>query len=155
MDMNCNFCLFLHFFVPKTYIVFKNFRWAIIHMDFVDFPFRISKFKNDINYIKYKFSHRFGKVFRWLNMHYSKIRIIFLKQQQPCPFESFKKILFGLIRIIISTNFQPFNYAFTQVGFLDDLMLLVVKRVLLMRIVKKISSKGYHIGSICKLSPHL
>ncbi len=26
-------------------------------MDFVGFPFKISKLKNDINYIKYKFSH--------------------------------------------------------------------------------------------------
>jgi len=32
--------------------------------------------KNDINYIKYKFSRRFGKVCRWLNMYYSKIKII-------------------------------------------------------------------------------
>jgi hypothetical protein len=45
-------------------------------MNFVGFPFRTSKLKNDINYIKYKFSHRFGKVYKWLNMYYSKIRII-------------------------------------------------------------------------------
>jgi hypothetical protein len=45
-------------------------------MDFVSFPFRTSKLKNDINYIKYKFSHRFGKVYRGLNMYYSNIRII-------------------------------------------------------------------------------
>jgi hypothetical protein len=44
-------------------------------MDFVGFPFRISKLKNDINYIKYEFSHRFWKVCRWLSIHYSKIRI--------------------------------------------------------------------------------
>jgi hypothetical protein len=31
-------------------------------MDFVGFPLRISKLKNDISYIKFKFSHRFGKV---------------------------------------------------------------------------------------------
>jgi hypothetical protein len=31
-------------------------------MDFVGFPFKTSKFKNDINYINYKFSHKFGKV---------------------------------------------------------------------------------------------
>jgi len=42
-------------------------------MDFVGFPFRTSKFKNDINYIKYKISHRFGKVCRGLNMYYLKI----------------------------------------------------------------------------------
>jgi hypothetical protein len=40
------------------------------------FFFKISKLKNDINYIKYKFSHRFGKVCRLLNMYYSKITII-------------------------------------------------------------------------------
>jgi hypothetical protein len=45
-------------------------------MDFVGFPLRIFKFKNEINYIKYKFSHRFGKVYRGLNMYYSNIRII-------------------------------------------------------------------------------
>jgi hypothetical protein len=33
-------------------------------MDFVGFPFRTSKLKNDINYIIYNFSHRFGKVCR-------------------------------------------------------------------------------------------
>jgi hypothetical protein len=36
--------------------------------------------KNDISYIKYKFSHVFGKVCRWLNMYYSKIKIITLKK---------------------------------------------------------------------------
>jgi hypothetical protein len=45
-------------------------------MDFVGFFVRTFKFLNDINYIKYKFSHRFGKVCRWLNMYYSKIGII-------------------------------------------------------------------------------
>jgi hypothetical protein len=33
-------------------------------MDFVGFPFRTYKLKNDMNYIKYKFSHRFGNVYR-------------------------------------------------------------------------------------------
>jgi hypothetical protein len=42
----------------------------------VGFPFRTFKLKNGINYIKYKFPHRFGKVYRWLNMYYSNIRII-------------------------------------------------------------------------------
>ncbi len=56
--------------------IFESFKWGIIFMDFVGFPFRTSKFKNDISYIKYKFSHRFGKVCRWLNMYYSNIRII-------------------------------------------------------------------------------
>jgi hypothetical protein len=53
-------------------------RWGIIPLDFVDFLCRTSKFLNDINYIKYKFSHRFGKVCRWLNMYYSNIRIIII-----------------------------------------------------------------------------
>jgi hypothetical protein len=44
-------------------------------MDFVGFPFKTSKLKNNIGYIKYKFSHRFGKVCKWLNMYYSKIQI--------------------------------------------------------------------------------
>jgi hypothetical protein len=43
---SCNFCLFLNFFVPQTN-VFESFTWVIIHMDFVVFPFRISKLKND------------------------------------------------------------------------------------------------------------
>jgi hypothetical protein len=47
-------------------------------MDFVGFPFRTSKLKNDINYIKYKFSHKFEKVRRWLNMYYSNIRMIII-----------------------------------------------------------------------------
>jgi len=38
----------------------------------------LTKLKNDINYIKYKFSHRFGKVCRWLNMYYSNIIIIII-----------------------------------------------------------------------------
>ncbi len=31
-----------------------------------------------INYISYKFSHRFGKVYKWLNMYYSNIKIIII-----------------------------------------------------------------------------
>jgi hypothetical protein len=72
------FYFFFNFLVPKTY-VFESFTWVIILLDFVGFPFRTSKFKNDINYIKYKFSHRFGKVCMWLKMYYSKIRIIIFK----------------------------------------------------------------------------
>jgi hypothetical protein len=49
-------------------------------MDFVSFPFRTFKFKNDISYVKYKFSHRFGKVCRLLNMCYSKIKIMTFKK---------------------------------------------------------------------------
>jgi hypothetical protein len=61
-------------------IFFESFRWVIILKNFVSFFFRTFKFKNDISYIKYKFSRRFWKVWRWLNMYYSNIRIIiFLK----------------------------------------------------------------------------
>ncbi len=63
------------FLCPKN-IFFESFRWGIIPLDFVGFFLRTSKLKIDINYIKYKFSHRFGKVHRWLNMYYSKKRII-------------------------------------------------------------------------------
>jgi hypothetical protein len=45
-------------------------------MDFEGFPFRTSKLKNNISYIKYKFSHKFEKVCKLLNMYYSKIKII-------------------------------------------------------------------------------
>jgi hypothetical protein len=55
---------------------FENFIWGIIFMNFVGFSFKTFKFKNDTNYIKYKFSHRFGKVCRWLNLYYSNINII-------------------------------------------------------------------------------
>jgi hypothetical protein len=48
-------------FCPKN-IFFEIFKWVIIHMNFVGFPFRTSKLKNDISYIKYKFSHRFEKL---------------------------------------------------------------------------------------------
>ncbi len=60
--------------------VFESFKWGIIFMDFVGFPFRTSKLKNDINYIKHKFSHKFGKVCRWLNIYYLKIRITIFKK---------------------------------------------------------------------------
>ncbi len=58
-------------------------------MDFLGSPFRTSKSKSDINYIKYKISHKFGKVCMKLNMYYSKIRIIIILKVQSCPFESF------------------------------------------------------------------
>jgi len=48
-------------FCPKI-ICFESFKWGIIPLDLVGFPFRTSKSKNDISYIQYKFSHRFGKV---------------------------------------------------------------------------------------------
>jgi hypothetical protein len=70
---------FFQFLCPKN-IFFLSFRWGIIPMNFVGFPFRTSKFKNEINYIKYKFSHRFQKVCRWLNIYYSNIIIITFKK---------------------------------------------------------------------------
>jgi len=73
--MSCNFCFFFNFLVPKTY-VFQSFTCVIIHMNFVTFSFRTFKLKNDISYIKYKFSHRFGKVYKWLHIYYSTIKII-------------------------------------------------------------------------------
>ncbi len=68
------FILFSNFWSWKHF--FESFRCNIIPMDLVCFPFRMSKLKNDINYIKYKFSHFFGKVDKWLNIHYSNIKII-------------------------------------------------------------------------------
>jgi hypothetical protein len=53
---------------------------GIIFKNFVGFLFKTSKLKIDINYIKYKFSHIFEKVCRWLNMYYSNIKIIKLKK---------------------------------------------------------------------------
>jgi hypothetical protein len=49
------------FFCSKS-IIFEIFTWVIIHLNFMDFPFRTLKFKNDISYSKYKFSHKFGKL---------------------------------------------------------------------------------------------
>jgi hypothetical protein len=69
------FLFVFQFFCSKN-IFFESFTWVIIHLHFVGFPFKTSKLKNDINYIKYKFSHKFDKVCRWLNMYYSNIRII-------------------------------------------------------------------------------
>jgi len=51
--MSCKFFFFFQFLCPKKY-VFESFTWGIIHMDFVGFPFRISKLKNDIKYIYVK-----------------------------------------------------------------------------------------------------
>jgi hypothetical protein len=55
------FLFVFQFLCPKN-ICFESFTWVIIHMNFVSFFFGTSKLKNDINYTKYKFSHRFGKV---------------------------------------------------------------------------------------------
>jgi hypothetical protein len=41
------FLFFFQMFYPKN-IFFESFKWDIIHMDFVGFPFRTSKLKNNI-----------------------------------------------------------------------------------------------------------
>jgi hypothetical protein len=48
------FLFVFQFLCPKS-IFFESFRWGIILVNFVGFPFRTSKLKNYINYIKYKF----------------------------------------------------------------------------------------------------
>jgi hypothetical protein len=110
--MNCNFCLFFNFSIPKT-CVFESFTWVIIHLDLVGFSFRNFKFKNDINYIEYKFSHRFGKVCRWLNMYNSKIIIIMFLEISTMSIWTFKKILYGFMGNVISTNIKTLNLEFT------------------------------------------
>jgi hypothetical protein len=40
-------------------------------------------------------------------MYYSKVRIIIFFKVTPCPFESFKKILYGLVRSAIFVNIKP------------------------------------------------
>jgi hypothetical protein len=82
-------------------------------LDFVGVPFWTSKLKNDINYIRYKFSHRFKKVCRWSNIYYSNIKIInFLKIKIMSIWLFFKK-LYGLIRSAFSTTIKPLYHAFT------------------------------------------
>jgi hypothetical protein len=92
--MNCNLFFVFQFICFKN-ICFGSFRWGIIPLDFVSFPFKTSKSKNDINYIKYKFSHRFGMVCKWLNMYYSKIKII-----------TFSKVITMSIWIILNNLVQ-------------------------------------------------
>ncbi len=58
--MTCNFCLLFKKICP-TNIFFESFRWGIIPLDFMGFLFKTSKSKNEISYIKYQFSHRFGR----------------------------------------------------------------------------------------------
>jgi len=99
--MSCNFCLFFNLFVPKAYIL-KNFTWVIIHLDFVGFPFKTSKFKNDLNYIKYQFSHKFGKVYSYLNMYYSNIKITTFSKETTM---SIWIILNNLVWIYETSNF--------------------------------------------------
>jgi hypothetical protein len=46
-------------------------------------------------------------------MYYSNIRILIFLKIQPCPFESFKKILYGFIRSVFCVVIEPLYYAFT------------------------------------------
>jgi len=86
------FCLFSNFLCSKV-IFLKSFRWDIILLNFVGFLFKNFKFKNYINYVKYKFSHKFGKVCKWLNMYYSNIKIIIQqKSNHHAHSNHFKKI---------------------------------------------------------------
>jgi len=101
------------FLCPKN-IFFKSFRWGIIPLDFVGFPFRTSKFKNDINYIKYNFSHRFGNVFKWLNMYYSNIRIIIFFKITIMFIWIFFLKMYGLIKNVIYATIEPLYHAFTH-----------------------------------------
>jgi hypothetical protein len=105
------FCFF-NFFVPKAYVL-KVLNGVLFLKELWVFILGFSKLKNNINDIKYKFSHRFGKVCKWLNMYYSKIRLITFLKIKSCPFESFKKILYGLIRNLMSTNIEVLNTEFT------------------------------------------
>jgi hypothetical protein len=107
------FLFFFQFFCLKS-IFFESLKWTIIiHMDFVGFPFRTSKLKNNISYIKCNFSHSFGKVCRWLSMYYSKIIIITFFKITTVSISIILKILFKFIRTIISIIFEPLDCAFT------------------------------------------
>ncbi len=67
--------IFFQDFCPKKYCL-KVFDGALFLWNLWVLFLGLSNFKNDISYIKYKFSLKFGKVCRWLNVYYSKIRII-------------------------------------------------------------------------------
>ncbi len=73
--MSFNYCLFFKKIVPKSF--FKKALYGLLFIwTLWVFFLGLPNLKNDINYIKYKFSHRFGKVCQSLNMYYSKIKII-------------------------------------------------------------------------------
>jgi hypothetical protein len=99
-------------FCPKS-IFFERFTWVSIHMDFVGFPFRTSKLKNDINYIKYKYSHRFGKVCRSLNMYHSKIIIIIFFKVTTMSIWIILKNLVWTYKECKFVDIEPFDHAFT------------------------------------------
>jgi len=58
--MSWNFCLSFNFFVPKAY-VFESFRQDIISLDFVGFPFKISKLKNALATLNTSFHIDLGR----------------------------------------------------------------------------------------------
>jgi hypothetical protein len=113
--MSYNFCLFFNFFVPKTY-VFESFTWVIIHMDFVGFFLKTFKFKNDINYINYKFSHKFGKVCQWLNMYYLNILILIFFKVTIMSIWIILNNLAWTYKECKSANIEPLDHAFTFVN---------------------------------------
>jgi len=99
-------------FCPKS-IFFGNFTWAIVHMDFLGFPFKISKLKNDINYIKYKFSHRIRKVCTSFNMYYSNITIIIIFKVTTMSIWIILNNLVWNYRECKSIDIEPLDRAFT------------------------------------------
>ncbi len=64
-------------------------------------------------YIKYKFSHRFGKVCQSLNMYYSKIKIIIFKKITTMSISIILNNLIWTYKECKSVNIEPFDYAFT------------------------------------------
>jgi len=97
---------------PKN-IFFEIFRWGIILLDFMSFSFRTCKSKNDISYIKYQFSHRFGKVYRWLNMYYSNTKILIFLKITIMSMWIISKNLVWTYRECIFATFEPPYCAFT------------------------------------------
>jgi len=57
------FCMFFKHFVPKAY-VFESFRWGIIFMDFVGFPFRTFNFKMTLSTLNTSFHVDLGSFVR-------------------------------------------------------------------------------------------
>ncbi len=99
-------------FCPKS-IFFGSFTWTIIHMDCVGFLFMISKFKNDINYIKYKFSHKVGRVCPSSNMNYSKIIIIIILKVTTMSIWIILNNLVWTYKECKFVDIEPLHHAFT------------------------------------------
>jgi len=104
---------YFQIFCPKS-IFFESFRWGIIPLDFVGFPFRTSKLKTNINYIKCKFSHRFGKICKWLNMYYSNFRIIIFFKVTTMSSWTILKNLICTYRELFFAIIEPLYHAFTH-----------------------------------------